>query len=412
MKTPIVQVGELALNHSGAFKIGPFGSSLKKTELVKSGIPVAGIENVLPNKFVKGFRRFITSRKFDELSDYEILPDDVLVTTMGTIGRAASAPPDLGRVIFDSHLFRMRVDTNRVFPRYLCYALNSDLVVSQLGRMARGAIMEGLNTTILRECSIPLPEMSEQRRTAGRLEQADRLAHTRRYALELTDTFLPAAFLELFGHGSFPRVALEELATDERNSFVNGPFGSDLLTSELRDSGVPVIYIRDISSGRYERTSCVFVTPAKAAELKFCNAKPGDVLVAKVGDPPGIAAIYPATEAEGVITQDVIRIRPNTELVSVFYLQGFLNSPLAHQEMTKIMVEGTRLRFSLGQFKEISVPVPPLPLQQKFAALVEQVERLRAVQREALRQAEHLFASLLDHAFSGYPRSKCPERKS
>ena len=42
-----------------------------------------------------------------------------------------------------------------------------------------------------------------------------------------------------------------------------------------------------------------------------------------------------------------------------------------------------------------------LPVQQKFAALVERVERLRAVQREALRQAEHLFASLLHRAFSG-----------
>jgi type I restriction enzyme S subunit len=42
-----------------------------------------------------------------------------------------------------------------------------------------------------------------------------------------------------------------------------------------------------------------------------------------------------------------------------------------------------------------------LPLQQKFAALVERVERLRSVQREALRQAEHLFASLLHRAFSG-----------
>jgi type I restriction enzyme S subunit len=241
--------------------------------------------------------------------------------------------------------------------------------------------------------------LAEQRRIAEQLEQADRLRRSRRYALELTDTFPPAAFLELFSDYSFLNMTLEELATDERNSFVNGPFGSDLLTSELTDSGVPVIYIRDISSGRYERTSSVFVTPAKAAELAFCNAKPGDVLVTKVGDPPGIAVIYPAAEPEGIVTQDVIRIRPNTELVSVFYLQGFLNSPLAHHEMTKIMVEGTRLRFSLGQFKEISVPVPPLPLQHKFAALVERVERLHAVQREALRQAEHLFASLLQRTF-------------
>ena len=41
--------------------------------------------------------------------------------------------------------------------------------------------------------------MSEQQRIAGRLEQADRLCRTRRYALELADTFLPAAFRQLFG---------------------------------------------------------------------------------------------------------------------------------------------------------------------------------------------------------------------
>ena len=39
-----------------------------------------------------------------------------------------------------------------------------------------------------------------QRRVVRQLEQADRLCRTHRYALELTDTFLPAAFLELFGN--------------------------------------------------------------------------------------------------------------------------------------------------------------------------------------------------------------------
>ena len=245
-----------------------------------------------------------------------------------------------------------------------------------------------------------LPPLPEQHRIAAMLEEADRLRRTRRYALELSDSFLPATFLEMFGNNPFPYVALEELATDDRNSFVNGPFGSDLLTSELTDSGVPVIYIRDISSGRYERTSSVFVTPAKAAELDFCNVKSGDILVAKVGDPPGIAAIYPSTEPDGIVTQDVIRIRPNIECVSAFYLQGFLNSRLAQWEMSKIMVEGTRLRFSLGQFKELSVILPPLPLQQRFAELVRGHEKLRASQRESLRQVEHLFQSLLHQAFT------------
>lgn len=45
-------------------------------------------------------------------------------------------------------------------------------------------------------------------------------------------------------------------------------------------------------------------------------------------------------------------------------------------------------------------------LQQKFAALVDRVEHLRAVQREALRQVEHLFASLLDRL----PRLIAPQK--
>ena len=50
--------------------------------------------------------------------------------------------------------------------------------------------------------------------------------------------------------------------------------------------------------------------------------------------------------------------------------------------------------------RPLRIPVPPLPLQHEFANLVDRVERLRCVQKEALRQAEHLFQSLLHQAFS------------
>lgn len=247
---------------------------------------------------------------------------------------------------------------------------------------------------------LPLPDLTEQRRIAELLEQADRLRRTRRYALELSDTFLPAAFFELFGYTAFPQLTLDELVLAERGSFVNGPFGSDLLTSELVSDGVPVIYIRDISEGRYVRTSTVCVTPAKAEELAIFEVHPGDVLVAKVGDPPGIAAIYPHGEPVGVITQDVIRMRLDPGLVLPRYLLGLLNSDVGMRLLKPIIVEGTRMRFGLTSFKEVAVPVPPLQLQRHFAALAERHERLRATQREALRQAEHLFQTLLHRAFS------------
>jgi type I restriction enzyme S subunit len=401
VKTPTIHVGELALNDSGAFKIGPFGSSLKKTELVKSGIPVAGIENVLPNNFVKGFRRFITARKFEELSDYEILPDDVLVTTMGTIGRAASAPRDVGRVIIDSHLFRMRVDTTRVFPPYLCYALNSDMVAYQLVRMARGAIMEGLNTKILRECSIPLPEMSEQQRIAGRLEQADRLVRTRRYALELTDTFLPAAFLELFG---------DPLALMRR--WDRKPFG-ELLADELRNGLSPstagtitarVLTLSAITRGIFDSSSSK-LAPFVAEppnEKRVCSM---DFLICRGNGNLGMVgrARFPAHDAPDCVFPDtMIAARVKPEMICKQFLEAVWESPALRKqiEASARTTNGT-YKINQGVIEEMEIPLPPLPLQQRFAVLVEGVEPLRALQREALRQAEHLFASLLDRAFSG-----------
>ena len=161
MSYPIVQIGDLALDEPGSFKIGPFGSSLKKDELVSSGIPVIGIENILPNEFVPSYRKYITEKKYQDLAQYTVQPGDIAVTTMGTIGRAAVIPDEIGTAIIDSHLFRMRVNQIKVYPPYLCYAINgAPSVINHLEHNSRGAIMDGLNTTILKEsplaCSDPI----------------------------------------------------------------------------------------------------------------------------------------------------------------------------------------------------------------------------------------------------------------
>ena len=397
-----IKIGELAHSSRGSFKIGPFGSSLKKEDLSNEGIPVAGIENILANQFIPRFRRFISAKKFAELSDYKIEPDDILISTMGTIGRAAIAPSNIGTVIIDSHLFRMRLDTNRVFPPYLCYAINGyQGLKRQLKQMARGAIMDGLNTTILKECSIPLFAVEKQKRVAAILDKVDRLRRQRRFAQTLSDSFLQSVFIKMFDVDKYASLPLVKLTSKNKGSFVNGPFGSDLLTTELVSQGVPVIYVRDIKESGYKRVSTVCVTKQKAKELEICSVESADVLVAKIGDPPGIAAVYPKNQPKAIVTQDVIRIKPDLSIVAPEFLSAYLNSNRGKHVLRKIIIEGTRERFSLTQYKLLQVPVPPMPLQEKFADIVQKFERVRRQQREATRQAEHLFQTLLHRAFRG-----------
>ena len=71
------------------------------------------------------------------------------------------------------------------------------------------------------------------------------------------------------------------------------------------------------------------------------------------------------------------------------------------RQIARVQYGQTKPGLNLGQIRDMRVPVPVICDQQRFLELAKRVERLRAVQREALRQAEHLFASLLHSAFIG-----------
>jgi type I restriction enzyme S subunit len=82
-----------------------------------------------------------------------------------------------------------------VDPTYVCYWLEHFNPTRLIQDLAYPSIsLEDINEVVF-----PLPSLSDQQRVAWQLEQADRLRRTRRYALELSATFLPAAFLQLFG---------------------------------------------------------------------------------------------------------------------------------------------------------------------------------------------------------------------
>ena len=187
---------------------------------------------------------------------------------------------------------------------------------------------------------------------------------------------------------------LQEFSSPEKNSFVNGPFGSDLLSSELVLAGQPVIYIRDIRNGRYLRKSEVFVTNEKYQTLTACQVNYGDVIIAKVGDPPCESAVYDAHES-GIVTQDVIRIRTE-ELRCSQFIAFILNSDIGKRQVKRIKISGTRDRVSLTDFKKIKFPHPPVSEQRKIAKIlstwdkaittIEQLLAISQLQKKALMQ--------------------------
>jgi type I restriction enzyme S subunit len=108
---------------------------------------------------------------------------------------------------------------------------------------------------------------------------------------------------------------VDELTGGVRANVTIGPFGSSLKVSDYRDSGVPLVFVRNIRSKRFGGEGAKFVAPEKARELQSHEVIPGDVLITKMGDPPGDSAVYRGQSA-AIITADCIRLRTSEDFIS------------------------------------------------------------------------------------------------
>lgn len=191
--------------------------------------------------------------------------------------------------------------------------------------------------------------------------------------------------------------SLSSYAAEGNNTFTNGPFGSNLLSSELLSDGVPVIYVRDISHDEYNRVSTACVSQAKANQLVFCGVRKGDVLIAKVGDPPCMAAPY-LRDDQAIVTQDVMRLRPASPR-DQYFLASFLNSSFGAKLVSRIVVEGTRSRVSLTEIKGLRVPVPTPHERESIGAVssaaLALIKSSRAELERLLLQKSGLMQDLL-----------------
>ncbi|MDP3988146.1 MAG: restriction endonuclease subunit S [Candidatus Levybacteria bacterium] len=156
-------------------KIGPFGSALKIAELSESGpVRVLFIENVVNNKFEFAKEKFISEEKYKELEVYTVKTDDILVTMMGTIGRTCITPKEIGKSIISSHLIKISPNKKVTTAEFLNFSLHNPYVTDQIRRKAKGAIMKGLNSKILRNLDIPLPALEIQKQIVEKLSAAQK----------------------------------------------------------------------------------------------------------------------------------------------------------------------------------------------------------------------------------------------
>ncbi|MBJ7417130.1 MAG: restriction endonuclease subunit S [Niveispirillum sp.] len=198
---------------------------------------------------------------------------------------------------------------------------------------------------------------------------------------------------------------VEDIKAPEPYSLAIGPFGSNLTVKDYVAAGVPLVFVRDIRRETYGSADTKYISEEKAFSLSQHYVNPGEVLVTKMGDPPGDVSIYPSDRPRAVITSDCIKIKPDESLISSNFLALALRSRSAQDQILERSKGVAQQKVSLERFRSVRVPLPPLPEQHR---IVERIEALLAKGAKAKAALDTLPAlldryrqSLLAAAFRG-----------
>jgi type I restriction enzyme, S subunit len=204
----------------------------------------------------------------------------------------------------------------------------------------------------------------------------------------------------------------EDIAAQEEYAIGIGPFGSNLKVSDYRENGIPLIFVRNITRSDFSR-DLKYIDPKKYAELIAHSVKPLDLLITKMGDPPGDCEIYPETSPEAVLTADCLKFRLWEKYGHRKFYKNCFNSSLVRRQLGLITKGVAQKKISTARFKTILIPFLSIDEQQIIAdhlddvfSIVDQQEQAIS---ESLQKAEALRQSILKKAFSGQLVTQNPE---
>lgn len=395
-----VPLEDLRANGKYTLVGGPFGSDLTSNDYVdRPGVPVIRGTNLGGNdsRFVDDGFVYVSEDKAESLRRNLAYPGDLVFTQRGTLGQVGVIPHDcrFPEYVISQSQMKLTPDTSRVDARYLYRYFRSPAALSNLLSRRQATGVPHINLGILKELVVPLPPLPEQRRIAAILDQADGVRRKRQTALSLTDQFLRSTFLEMFGDPvrnpkGWEVVRLDEIASVNRGKFTPRP------RNDPRYYGgcYPFIQTGDLS-----RTTGVLREWKQTLNdegIKVSRQFPTGTIAISIAANIGDTAIL---GFDAYLTDSVVGIEVRHERAAAEYVEFWLR--FQQQSLKDNAPETAQKNINLEVLRPLRVMLPAIDMQRRFAEIVHNIDRSVARLSKGAGAINHLFDSLVHHAFRG-----------
>lgn len=287
---------------------------------------------------------------------------------------------------------------NHFLPDFLYYFLSSPTTYSLFEKLVKGGVVSNLNSDIVKGISVPVPPMEVQERIVAELDKINETIEDCRELLRNLDALAQSLFYDFFGDPILNQKGWETNTIEQICiSIVRGPFGGALKKEIFvpKSHNTYKVYEQKHAIQKNAQIGTYYICENDFKRLKRFELIPGDIIMSCSGT-IGEFFKLPLTAEAGVMNQALLKFSLSDKVDSIYFL--FLMKDM--KRLFTIYGTGLQNISSVTTVKHVSIPVPPLELQKKFAERIEQIEEQKKAVEQTIAELQTLLDSRMDYWFN------------
>lgn len=418
---------KIVANVNGGKRL-PKGTVIQESET--SVIPYIRVTDVKNLKVNIDSAAKISKEIHQEIQNYQLKKDDIVITIVGTIGEVGILEKNVNVCDFTENIARVRTKDESVLPRFILHYLDSEFGRLQTEKFSVGSLQYKLSLQSCRNIEIYLPilsddyDISEQKKILDSVysifKKAEKHREARKYLINeaysvvvkkiglplIKETEKSRIFEAVLKENPFVRLdalfnnPLRKKLVAILKRYQHKPLGK-LIKPQKENKIVPSDYYRLVELEQIAEDTGRITESREVSELgsEKVLLKKGSILISKLQPEKGKIVIVPSKFDGCVGSSELLSFVLDSSEITLDYLWAVLRSDYVLKQWEYELTGSSRMRIGPNEIKKTIIPIPDLKLQKEIVDdIKDKINKSDAEMRESkrlLEEAQKLFNRLL-----------------
>ena len=379
------------------------GANIKQ-EKGAGGYPISRIETLSGGVFNRDRLGYANIFSLEKYESYVLDSGDLLLSHINSktyVGRIV-VYNKVGdeSIIHGMNLLRLKLKTAIITPPFMYYYSLTNSYKDQIANRRKDAVNQSsIATYDLKTVSIPIPPLSLQSRIVSELDGIHSIIEKKREQLKQLDALAQSIFYDMFGD---PIQNEKGWEVKKLQHLFKVTSSKRILQSEWQSEGIPFYKVSDVVGliRGYEVKPSTFILESQFSDLVESSLVPkeNDLLITSRGT---LGECYIIKNSDRFYFQDgmITWLSQIGEDVLPIFIKAIFSNNNFREYLISIANSSTIAYLSIKQLALLPIPLPPLSLQQTFAAKIEAIEKQKGLIKQSIAEVETLLASRMQFYF-------------